>query len=162
MPVSGCRCRVAYLPQQPEIDWRFPAAVDDLVLTGRDAHLGWFRRPGAADRLLVRRALERVGLAALGPRPIRDLSGGQRQRVLIARSLAQEADLLLLDEPLNAVDAETRASVGELLAGLCREGKTVVMATHHFGGSGEEADRSVYLSEGHESDAPCEHPEVPA
>lgn len=158
-PPAYCRCRVAYLPQRPDIDWRFPATVQDLVLTGRDAHLGWFRRPGDQDRQRAREALERVGLAAVAERPLHRLSGGQQQRAVIARALAQEADLFLLDEPLNAVDAQTRAAVGDILRNLCREGKTVVMATHHLGGLGEEADRAVYLSEGHPTDAPCEHPE---
>jgi manganese/zinc/iron transport system ATP- binding protein len=159
-PPDYCRCRVAYLPQRPDIDWRFPATVLDLALTGRDAHLGWFRRPGVEDRRRARAALERVGLVSVADRPLDRLSGGQQQRAVIARALAQEADLFLLDEPLNAVDAETRAAIGDILKSLCREGKTVVMATHHLGGVGEEADRAVYLSEGHPTGAPCEHPEA--
>jgi ABC-type Mn2+/Zn2+ transport system ATPase subunit len=154
-----CRCRTAYLPQRPDIDWRFPATVLDLVLTGRHAHLGWFRRPGAEDRRRAEESLARVGLSEVAARPIHRLSVGQQQRVLIARALAQEADLLLLDEPLNAVDAATRAAVGAILRKLCAEGKTVVMATHHLGGPGEEADLAVHLSEGHPADAPCDHPE---
>jgi manganese/zinc/iron transport system ATP- binding protein len=159
-PAGWCRCRVAYLPQKPEVEWRFPAVVQDVVLTGRDAHLGWLRRPGADDRARARRAMERTGISDLASRPIHHLSGGQQQRVLIARALAQEADLFLLDEPLNAVDAETRSSVGRLLNDLCREGRTVLMATHHLGGVGEEADLAVYLSEGRQTPAPCEHPEA--
>lgn len=159
-PVGWCRCRVAYLPQRAEVDWRFPGSAADLVLTGRSSHLGWFRRPGAEDRALALRSLERVGLAAVGDRPLHRLSGGQQQRLLIARALAQEADLLLLDEPLNAVDAGTRAAVGGILRDLCREGKSVVMATHHLGGPGEEADRAIHLAEGRSSDASCDHPEA--
>jgi ABC-type Mn2+/Zn2+ transport system ATPase subunit len=104
--------------------------------------------------------MERAGIADLARHSLHRLSGGQQQRVLIARALAQEADLFLLDEPLNAVDVETRASVGGLLRELCRDGKTVVMATHHMGGVGEEADLAVHLSEGRESPLPCDHPET--
>jgi ABC-type Mn2+/Zn2+ transport system ATPase subunit len=153
---ARCRCRVAYLAQRQEVHWGFPATVEDLVMTGRAARLGWLKRPGAEDRAAVRNALERVGLSPVAPRPLSQLSGGQQQRALIARALAQEAELLLLDEPLNAVDAGTRASVGGLLADLCREGKTVLMATHHLGGPGEEADSAVHLAEGRPSD-PCDH-----
>jgi ABC-type Mn2+/Zn2+ transport system ATPase subunit len=159
-PAGWCRCRVAYLPQRSEVEWRFPSVVEDVVLTGRDAHLGWLRRPGPKDRAHAREAMERAGIADLALTPLHRLSGGQQQRVLIARALAQEADLFLLDEALNAVDAETRASVGRLLKNLCREGKTVVMATHHLGGVGEEADLAVHLSEGRETPSPCDHPEA--
>jgi manganese/zinc/iron transport system ATP- binding protein len=157
-PAGWCRCRVAYLPQRPAVDWRFPADVEDFVLTGRDAHLGWFRRYSPSDRARAREALERVGLSSAAGQSLHRLSGGQQQRVLIARALAQEADLFLLDEPLNAVDAETRAAVGGLLKSLAAQGKTIVMATHHLGGPGEEADLAVHLSGGHAVPAPCEHP----
>ncbi len=156
-PVGWCRCRVAYLPQRQEVDWRFPATVDDLVLTGRASHLGWLRRPGREDRAAAAAALRRVGLEGLADRPLDRLSGGQQQRVLIARSLAQEADLFLLDEPLNAVDAETRAAVGSVLRSLAAQGKTIVMATHHFGGTGEEADAAIHLADGRESAPSCDH-----
>jgi manganese/zinc/iron transport system ATP- binding protein len=134
--------------------------VEDLALTGRSPHLGWLRRPGREDRAAVAEALRRVGLEALSGRPIEALSGGQQQRVLIARALAQEADLFLLDEPLNAVDAETRAAVGGVLRSLAGQGKTILMATHHFGGAGEEADVAVHLTDGRPA-AGCEHEHSP-
>ena len=99
---------MAYLPQREEIDWRFPISVERLVLTGRYVHLGWFRWPKAGDYQITRAVMDRLGLSNLASRQIGKLSGGQQQRVLVARALAQGADLLLLDEPLNAVDAETR------------------------------------------------------
>ncbi len=149
-PVGACHHRVAYLPQRGEIDWRFPVTVERLVLTGRYVHLGWLRRPGSSDREIARDALERMGLAALAERQIGQLSGGQQQRALLARALAQDADLLLLDEPLTAVDAETREAVSGVLAELQAQGKTAVIATHDLGRMEAEFDGALYLSEGRE------------
>ncbi|HEU5089275.1 MAG TPA: ATP-binding cassette domain-containing protein, partial [Roseiflexaceae bacterium] len=99
MSGAACRERIAYLPQRGEIDWRFPIAVDKLVLTGRYVHLGWLQRPQEHDRARALEALKVVGLAGLSQRQIGALSGGQQQRALLARALVQDADLLLLDEP---------------------------------------------------------------
>ena len=107
-PVRACHHRVAYLPQRGEIDWRFPISLERLVLTGRYVHLGWLRWPAASDYKITREVIGRLGLGHLASRQIGRLSGGQQQRALLARALAQGADLLLLDEPLNAVDVETR------------------------------------------------------
>ncbi|HEV8633504.1 MAG TPA: ABC transporter ATP-binding protein [Chloroflexota bacterium] len=153
-PVAACLHRVVYLPQRGEIDWRFPIEVEQLVMTGRYVHLGWLRWPGAEDRRRVAAALERLGIAHLADRQIGQLSGGQQQRTLLARALAQDADLLLLDEPLNAVDAETRAAVGELMRELRREGKTVVAATHDLGRIESDFDGALFLSDGREVPAP--------
>ncbi|MBL8057776.1 MAG: ABC transporter ATP-binding protein [Anaerolineales bacterium] len=153
-PVGDCRHRVAYLPQRSDIDWRFPADVRRLVMTGRYVHLGWLRRPGPADAALVDQVMARLGIAHLAERQIGELSGGQQQRALLARALAQDADLLLLDEPLNAVDIETRAVVAEVLAELRRTGKTVVAATHDLGRLEADFDGALYLSEGYEVAAP--------
>jgi ABC-type Mn2+/Zn2+ transport system ATPase subunit len=129
-PPGCCRRLVAYLPQRAELDWRFPISVRRLVLTGRYAALGWFRRPGRQDRAAVATALARMGLTGLADCPIGRLSGGQQQRVLLARMLVQEASLLLLDEPLTAVDAETRTAVLGVLDELAVAGRTCVVATH--------------------------------
>lgn len=153
-PVGACHHRVAYLPQRGEIDWRFPITVRGLVLTGRYVHLGWLRRPGPGDHAVALRVLDRLGLGALAERQIGQLSGGQQQRALLARALAQDADLLLLDEPLNAVDAETRAVVAEVLRDLRRQGKTAVVATHDLDRLEAEFDSALYLCEGSETPPP--------
>jgi manganese/zinc/iron transport system ATP- binding protein len=129
-PVGACHHRVAYLPQRSEVDWRFPVDVRGLVLSGRLAHLGWLRRPGPVDHALAEAAIERLGLAALAREPVARLSGGQRQRALLARALCQEADLLLLDEPLTAMDPEARDLTDGLVGDLVAAGRSVVMATH--------------------------------
>ena len=152
--VGACHHRVAYLPQRAEIDWRFPITVRKLVLTGRYVHLGWLRRPGGSDHEIAATSLERLGLGPLAERQIGQLSGGQQQRALLARALAQDADLLLLDEPLNAVDADTRASVSEVLSDLQAEGKTVVMATHDVDRLQAEFDGVLYLSDGRQVPPP--------
>lgn len=122
--------RVAYVPQRESVDWDFPVCVRDVVMMGRTAPLGLFRRPGREDRALVEAALERVGLSELGERQIGELSGGQQQRVFIARALAQQSDLLLLDEPFAGVDATTEALILEVLKELRSQGKTLLMVHH--------------------------------
>lgn len=154
LPIRECHHRVGYLPQRSDVDWRFPICVRELVLTGRHVHLGWFRRPGKRDSAAASEALELLGLEAVAGRQIGQLSGGQQQRALLARALAQEADLLLLDEPLNAVDAETRNVVADVLADLRRQGKTVVIATHDLGRLESDFDGALYLSEGRQTPAP--------
>lgn len=153
-PVGVCRQRVAYLPQRSEIDWRFPINVRRLVLTGRYIHLGWLKRPTAHDKQLVEEVLQRLGLDHLAERQIGDLSGGQQQRALLARALVQDAALLLLDEPLNAVDVETRTVITEVLAELQQQGKTAVVATHDLGRLETDFDGALYLNEGREVPAP--------
>jgi manganese/zinc/iron transport system ATP- binding protein len=145
---------VAYLPQRDALDWRFPISVQGLVLTGRYVHLGWLRRARAPDRAIVTVLLDRLGIGALAERHIGELSGGQQQRALLARALAQEADLLLLDEPLNAVDAETRAVLEGVLGELRREGKTAVVATHDLGRLETDFDGALYLRAGRETAPP--------
>ena len=151
-PVGACHHRVAYLPQRDEIDWRFPISLRRLVTTGRYVHLGWLRRPGRADREIVSDVLDDLGLATLAERQIGQLSGGQQQRALLARALVQEGDLLLLDEPLNAVDAGTRETISAVLSGLQRRGKTMVVATHDLASLHSEFDGALYLREGREAE----------
>lgn len=121
---------VAYVPQYEEIEWRFPLTVFDVVLQGRLGYYAWWQRPKAADRDLAMAAIERVGLAGQALRPIGDLSGGQRQRALIARALAQDAQVILLDEPATGLDATAQHDLLDLLRSLQQEGKTVVATTH--------------------------------
>jgi len=148
LPVGACHHRVAYLPQRGEVDWRFPVTVARLVLAGRYVHLGWLRRPGRDDRARVAAVLEQLGLVELAERQISQLSGGQQQRTLLARALVQEADLLLLDEPLSAVDATSRRIIAGVLDGLRRQGKTALVATHHLDRLDEEFDRVCTLVDG--------------
>jgi manganese/zinc/iron transport system ATP- binding protein len=149
-PVGACHHRVAYLPQRGDIDWRFPVTVERLVLTGRYVHMGWFGWPQAHDVRIASEVMDRLGLCGLAQRQIGQLSGGQQQRAILARALAQGADLLLLDEPLNAVDAETREVIHDVMRGLQQQGKTVVVATHDLGSLASEFDAAVYLVEGRE------------
>jgi ABC-type Mn2+/Zn2+ transport system ATPase subunit len=152
--VGQCHHRVAYLPQREEIDWRFPISVERLVLTGRYVHLGWFRWPTDRDYRIVRAVMERLDLSNLADRQIGRLSGGQQQRVLVARALAQGADLLLLDEPLNAVDANTRSALHNVFLDLHKQGKTVLVATHDLGRLASEFDAAVYLCDGRQAPPP--------
>ena len=122
--------RVAYVPQREEIDWSFPVTALDVVLMGRYGRVGWLRRPKAADYALARRLLADIGLGELERRPIGDLSGGQQQRLFLARALAQEPSLLLMDEPLAAVDEPTRAALLAMLARLAEQGTTIMVSTH--------------------------------
>lgn len=124
------RWQIGYVPQLREVDRSFPATVFDVVLMGRVGRLGLARWPTAHDRALVTAALEQVGLADLASRPFGALSGGQQQRVFLARALAQEPDLLVLDEPVAGVDAASRARVGQLLAELQDRGTPLLVATH--------------------------------
>jgi ABC-type Mn2+/Zn2+ transport system ATPase subunit len=121
---------VAYVPQRDAINWRFPASVADVVLMGRYGRLGWLRRPGPADRALAAACLEQVGMTAYAGQPIAELSGGQQQRVFLARALAQEPEVLLLDEPISGVDAPTQESILNLLGQLAAQGKTLLLTTH--------------------------------
>ena len=159
MPVAAARHRVAYLPQRGELDWKFPISLRKMVLTGRYVHLGWFRRPSKADWASADQAIARMKLSDLADRQISELSGGQQQRALLARALAQEADLLLLDEPLNAIDAQTREIVAQVLQELQREGKSAIVATHDIDHLDTDFDGAVYLSDGQQvemgSDMDC-------
>jgi ABC-type Mn2+/Zn2+ transport system ATPase subunit len=150
MEVGSCYHRVAYLPQRSEIDWRFPMTVRRLVEAGRYVHLGWLRRPGPEDRTLVAREISRLRLDDLADRQIGQLPGGQQQRALLARALVQGAELLLLDEPMNAVDAETRSILTGVLDDLRAEGKTAIIATHDIGRLESEFDAVLFLADGKE------------
>jgi len=150
-PPGACHHRTAYLPQRGQIDWHFPISLRKLVMTGRYTHLGWLRNPTAQDWQIVDGVMAALGLAELGQRQIGQLSGGQQQRAMLARALAQEADLLLLDEPLNAVDAETRSIISQVLQQLHQQGKTLVVATHDISRLGEDYDLIFSLSDGRET-----------
>jgi ABC-type Mn2+/Zn2+ transport system ATPase subunit len=119
-----------YVPQHEAVNLEFPVTVRDVVMMGRHRQIGWLRMPARRDRVAVDDALARVGLSALANRQIGELSGGQRRRAFIARALAQEADLLLLDEPMSGVDVDGQIALMEVLDALNRDGLTILMTTH--------------------------------
>lgn len=124
------RRSVGYVPQRESVDWDFPTSAIDVVTMGLYGKIGWIRRPGASDRETALACLEKVGLRDLAGRQISQLSGGQQQRVFLARALAQDARLYLMDEPFAGVDATTEKAILTLLKELRRQGRTVV-AVHH-------------------------------
>jgi len=121
---------VAYIPQREEVDWHFPVTVLDVVLMGRFGHQKWLQLPTRADRKLAMRSLEQMGMADMANRSIRDLSGGQQQRVFLARALAQEPHIFLMDEPFTGVDATTQEATLALLDHLRDQKVTVLISTH--------------------------------
>jgi manganese/zinc/iron transport system ATP- binding protein len=128
--IRQARRRIAYVPQREAVDWQFPVTVRDVVLMGRYAAIGFGRRPSAADEVCVHDALARVGMAAFAARQIGTLSGGQQQRVFLARALAQEAELLILDEPFAGIDAASQETIFHLLGAFRDSGRTVLLSTH--------------------------------
>lgn len=145
-PVNQVRRRIGYVPQRESVDWDFPIRVCDVALMGTYPKLGWFARPGHAEKERAARCLERVGLAGLEYRQIGELSGGQQQRVFLARALAQEADLYIMDEPMAGVDAATEKTIFELLRDLRDQGKTVVVVHHDLRSVPEIFDDVVMLN----------------
>nr|WP_242531058.1 metal ABC transporter ATP-binding protein [Roseococcus thiosulfatophilus] len=130
LPLEQARPRLAYLPQRASVDWDFPASALDVVAMARLPRTRWFGRLPRAEREAARAALAAVGMADFADRQIGRLSGGQQQRVFLARALAQEADLFLMDEPLAAVDVVTEQTILAVLHGLVRAGKSVLMVHH--------------------------------
>ncbi len=129
-PASRALRRVGYVPQRESVDWDFPVNVMDVVLMGRYGRLGLGRRPDARDREIARECLEKLGMLPFADRQIANLSGGQQQRVFLARALAQESDLYLMDEPFAGVDATTEAAIVTLLHELKARGKTILVVHH--------------------------------
>lgn len=136
---------VAYVPQAEEVDWAFPVLVEDVVMMGRYGHMGWMRRPGPADRAAVDAALDRVNMRAYRHRQIGELSGGQRKRVFLARALAQEGQVILLDEPFTGVDVKTEGQIVALLKELRDEGRVMLVSTHNLGSVPEFCDRTILV-----------------
>jgi manganese/zinc/iron transport system ATP- binding protein len=143
---SRNRLAVAYVPQRTSVDWDFPTTVFDVVLMGTYGRLSWFRRPGRAEKQLTHDALERLGLTALANRQIGELSGGQQQRTFLARSLVQDAPVLVLDEPLQGVDATTEQTIVELLHGLRAQGRTIICVHHDLGTASTYFDQATLLN----------------
>jgi manganese/zinc/iron transport system ATP- binding protein len=129
-PIAGQRSRVAFMPQREIVDWEFPVTAADVVMMGRYPRMRWPHRAGSRDREIVEEMLERVGMLEYSDRQIGALSGGQQQRVFVARALAQEADVLLLDEPMTGIDASTQEVVMGIIEEQRQQGKIVLLATH--------------------------------
>lgn len=147
MPIRDALRRnlVAYVPQAEEVDWAFPVLVEDVVMMGRYGHMGFFRRPRPADREAVTDALRRVGMEDFRHRQIGELSGGQRKRVFLARALAQEGQVILLDEPFTGVDVTTEEQIIALLRDLRDEGRVMLVSTHNLGSVPEFCDRTILV-----------------
>ncbi|GLK85566.1 manganese transporter [Ancylobacter defluvii] len=136
---------VSYVPQAEEVDWNFPVLVEDVVMMGRYGHMGLMRIPRAADRQAVTDALARVGMDEFRKRQIGELSGGQKKRVFLARALAQDARVILLDEPFTGVDVKTEGAIIALLKALREEGRVMLVSTHNLGSVPEFCDRTVLI-----------------
>jgi manganese/iron transport system ATP-binding protein len=137
---------IAYLPQRNQVDWRFPVTVADVVMMGRVGQLGLFRNPKTRDRELVDKALEIVRMTHLAKRQISQLSGGQQQRMFIARALAQEAELMLMDEPLTGLDINSQEEVFGILDRLQQENVTVLVTLHDLKVAAQKFDRVMLLN----------------
>jgi manganese/zinc/iron transport system ATP- binding protein len=144
--IDKVRDRVAYVPQRESVDWTFPVTVMDVALMGRYGRLPLFRRPGRVDREIAMEALERVGMEAYTERQISQLSGGQQQRVFLARALAQQADLYLMDEPFAGVDVATEERIISLLHEIRDTGKTVLLVHHDLQTVQERFDWVVMIN----------------
>ena len=138
--------RVGYVPQRGSVDWDFPVTVMDVAMMGTYGKLGLFRRPGKEEKRRASEALEKVGMLPYSNRQIGNLSGGQQQRVFLARALAQESDLYLMDEPFVGVDAATEAAIVTLLKEMREKGKTVLVVHHDLQSASEYFDRLILLN----------------
>lgn len=140
------RNTVAYVPQNEEVDWNFPVLVEDVVMMGRYGHMGLLRIPSKIDRRKVDLALERVGMQDYRDRQIGELSGGQKKRVFLARALAQEGKVILLDEPFTGVDVNSEDAIIELLRGLRDDGHVILVSTHNLGSVPQFCDQVILIN----------------
>jgi manganese/iron transport system ATP-binding protein len=140
------RGTVAYVPQSEEVDWNFPVLVEDVVMMGRYGYMNFLRIPSANDKRKVDEALERVGMTPYRHRQIGELSGGQKKRVFLARALAQEGKVILLDEPFTGVDVKTETAIVDLLRQLRASGHVMLVSTHNLGSVPDFCDHVVLLN----------------
>jgi manganese/iron transport system ATP-binding protein len=147
LPVDAALRRnlVAYVPQSEEVDWNFPVLVEDVVTMGRYGHMGFLRIASAEDKRKVAEALERVGMWGFRHRQIGELSGGQKKRVFLARALAQEGRVILLDEPFTGVDVKTETAIVDLLRELKAQGHLILVSTHNLGSVPDFCDQVVLV-----------------
>jgi manganese/iron transport system ATP-binding protein len=136
---------IAYVPQSEEVDWNFPVLVEDVVMMGRYGHMNFLRIPTRRDHDMVSEALQRVNMVEFRKRQIGELSGGQRKRVFLARALAQEGQVILLDEPFTGVDVGTEEQIITLLKSLRDEGRVMLVSTHNLGSVPDFCDRTVFV-----------------
>jgi manganese/iron transport system ATP-binding protein len=137
---------IAYVPQRSQVDWSFPVTVTEVVMMGRIRKIGLFRWPSRRDWIYVHHALERVGMTNLGERQIGELSGGQQQRVFLAQALAQEAEVILFDEPFSGLDLPSEEAIFATLQELRQVGATILVATHDLNLAAERFDQVVLLN----------------
>ncbi len=147
LPIEAVRKEVVYVPQKSEVDWSFPATVYDVVLMGRYPHKKVFSRLNAADHAKAKAAMDELGITDLQRRQIGELSGGQQQRVFLARALAQEADIFLLDEPFVGVDITTEEKIIQVLKRLASEGKTLLVVHHDLSSVHTYFDQVILLNQ---------------
>ena len=145
-PYAEQRSTVAYVPQRGSVDWDFPTNVLDVVTMGLYGQLGWFKRPGKAERVAALKALAQVGMEEFAARQISQLSGGQQQRVFLARALVQDARVYFMDEPFQGVDATTERAIVDLLQDLRKQGKTVAVVHHDLQTVPEYFDHVMLLN----------------
>ncbi|WP_278312863.1 metal ABC transporter ATP-binding protein [Lolliginicoccus levis] len=138
---------IAYVPQSEEVDWTFPLSVRDVVMMGRYGSQNWLRSPRRTDHAAVAEALEMVGMAAFADRQIGQLSGGQRKRVFVARGIAQNASVLLLDEPFTGVDKTSEAMIIDLLRGLAGAGRAILVSTHDLSSLPALCDEAALINQ---------------
>lgn len=144
--LDKARTRIAYVPQRSAVDWDFPASALDVVMMGLYPRLGWLKWPGREEKGRALACLADVGMVDLADRQISELSGGQQQRVFLARALAQDADLLLMDEPFAAVDAATEQELAALLRRHRESGKSAIVVHHDLGSAKALFDRAILLN----------------
>lgn len=144
--IKEVQTEIAYIPQKASVNWDFPTTAIDVVLMGRYVHLGWIKRPRKKDKMIAEAALEKMGMLEFKNRQISQLSGGQRQRVFIARTIAQEANIFFMDEPLAGVDKNTEAVIIDFLKASQKAGKTSIVIHHDLNTIRDYFDHIVILN----------------
>ena len=141
------RQKIAYVPQKGDVNWDFPTTVLDVVIMGRYSHMGWFKRPSKEDKDIALNALKAMKMIKFKDRQISQLSGGQRQRVFLARAMAEEADIYIMDEPLQGIDIKTEALIMETIKNLQEKGKTFLIVHHNISTVPDYFDHVIMLNQ---------------
>ncbi|MEN6524239.1 MAG: metal ABC transporter ATP-binding protein [Anaerolineaceae bacterium] len=146
LPLGHHKDCVAFVPQREDVDWKFPITVKDVVMMGRYLHTGWLRKPSNVDEEAVQKAMMQLGIIDLAKRSIHDLSGGQQQRVFLARAIAQEPHILLLDEPFTGVDIPTQETTMYLLEEMHKQNVTVMVSTHDLNMASQRFEKVLMIN----------------